>query len=157
MTEPSIISIATAGPCNFTNLFGNLYYTQNMAPTSFLFSVDRANEIPRLPISPTEIVTPAWISTSIPRSPLSFRLIGTFRIMPPSREAQIQEYGWGAVPCDPKQWVAMKKSTKPPVPQLVEDTPLPDTPIVKVAMEYAKAELPTQTFSHSMRVFYYGM
>ena len=54
MTEPSIISIATAGPCNFTNLFGNLYYTQNMAPTSFLFSVDRANEIPRLPISATE-------------------------------------------------------------------------------------------------------
>lgn len=54
MTEPSIISIATAVPSNFTNLFGNLYYTEDMAPNSFLFSVDRTNEIPRLPISATE-------------------------------------------------------------------------------------------------------
>lgn len=50
----------------------------------------------------------------------------------------------------------MKKSTKPPVPQLVKDITLPDTSIIKAAMEYAKAELPTQTFNHSMRVFYYG-
>lgn len=76
--------------------------------------------------------------------------------MPSSRQAQIEEYGWSAVPCDPKQWSAMKKSTKPPVPQLVKDITLPDTSIIKAAMEYAKAELPTQTFNHSMRVFYYG-
>lgn len=62
-----------------------------------------------------------------------------------------------AVPCDPKKWAAMKTSTKAPVPQLVENTPLPDTSIVKSAMEYAKAELPAHTFNHSMRVFYYGM
>lgn len=77
--------------------------------------------------------------------------------MSPTREAQVQEYGWTAVPCDPKKWAALKTSTKPPVPQLVENTPLPDTAIVKSAMEYAKAELPAHTFNHSMRVFYYGM
>lgn len=51
----------------------------------------------------------------------------------------------------------MKKTTKSPVPQLVKDTPLPDTPLTKVSMEYAKAELPAHTFNHSMRVYYYGM
>lgn len=83
--------------------------------------------------------------------------IDTLKTMSPTREAQIEEYGWTAVPCNPNQWAAMKKTTKPPVPQLVKDTPLPDTAIVKVAMEYAKAELPAHTFNHSMRVFYYGM
>jgi hypothetical protein len=34
--------------------------------------------------------------------------------------------------------------------------PLPDTLVVKAAMEYVKKELPEHTFNHSMRVFYYG-
>lgn len=73
-----------------------------------------------------------------------------------TRDAKIEAYGWTAVPCDPKQWAAMKKTTKSPVPQLVKDTPLPDTPLTKVTMEYVKAELPAHTVNHSMRVFYYG-
>ncbi len=73
-----------------------------------------------------------------------------------SREQQIKEYGWSALSCDPKEWGGIKKYNKPPVPQLCSDVPLPDTAIVKAAMEYAKKELPEHTFNHSMRVFYYG-
>lgn len=69
-----------------------------------------------------------------------------------NRAAQVEEYGWGAVPINPKEFAP----TKAPTPQLVKDTPLPDTQVAKAALEYAKAELPAHTFNHSMRVFYYG-
>lgn len=72
------------------------------------------------------------------------------------REAQIKEYGWTALSCDPKIWGGIKNHNKAPVPQLCADVPLPNTPIVKAAMEYVKKELPEHTFNHSMRVFYYG-
>lgn len=76
--------------------------------------------------------------------------------MSPTRAAQVEEYGWTAVSCDPQQRAATNPPTKPSVPQLVKDTTLPDTPLVKDAMEYVKAELPAHTFNHSMRVYYYG-
>lgn len=77
--------------------------------------------------------------------------------MATSREAQIKEYGWGTQPCDPKLWGGDRKYNKAPLPQLCANVPLPDTPVVKAAMQYAKKELPVHTFNHSMRVFYYGM
>jgi len=77
--------------------------------------------------------------------------------MAPSRDEQIKEYGWTALSCDPQKWGGIVKYHKEPVPQLVADVVVPDTPIVKAAMEYVKNELPPHTFNHSMRVFYYGM
>ena len=37
-----------------------------------------------------------------------------------------------------------------------EDIKLPDSDMAKKTYEYAKKELPTHTFNHSMRVYYYG-
>jgi cyanamide hydratase len=73
-----------------------------------------------------------------------------------SRDEQIAEYGWTALSCDPSQWGGDKKNNHDPVPQLCSQIPRPETPLVKAAMEYVKAELPEHTFNHSMRVFYYG-
>lgn len=73
-----------------------------------------------------------------------------------SRNAQITEYGWTAVPLDPQKWSSMG-TNKPPVPHLVKDVSLPNTPVVKTATEYVKAELPIQTIHHSMRVYHYGL
>ncbi|EYE94043.1 cyanamide hydratase [Aspergillus ruber CBS 135680] len=70
-----------------------------------------------------------------------------------TRTAQVEEYGWGAVPINPKEFAP----SKAPKPHLVKDTPLPETQVAKAALEYAKAELPAHTFNHSMRVFYYGL
>ncbi|KAB8276380.1 hypothetical protein BDV30DRAFT_235831 [Aspergillus minisclerotigenes] len=77
--------------------------------------------------------------------------------MSSTRAAQVEEYGWTAVSCDPQQRAVTKPPTKPSVPQLIKDTPLPDTALVKDAMQYVKAELPAHTFNHSMRVYYYGL
>ena len=49
-----------------------------------------------------------------------------------------------------------QKNIKDPQPQLVQDIILPDTALAKSIMEYARRELPEQTFNHSMRVYYYG-
>lgn len=73
-----------------------------------------------------------------------------------SRDEQISEYGWTAQSCDPSQWGGDKKNNIDPVPQLCSQVPLPNTPLVKAAMDHVKAELPEHTFNHSMRVFYYG-
>lgn len=73
-----------------------------------------------------------------------------------SRDEQIAEYGWTALPCDPEQWGGNKKNNRDPVVQPCSQVHLPDTPLVKAAMEHVKNELPEHTFNHSMRVFYYG-
>jgi len=77
-------------------------------------------------------------------------------IMTLSRDEQIAEYGWTALPCDPAQWGGDKGNNRDPVPQLCSQVHLPDTPLVKAAMDHVKAELSEHTFNHSMRVFYYG-
>ncbi|KAI4852896.1 cyanamide hydratase [Aureobasidium sp. EXF-8845] len=77
--------------------------------------------------------------------------------MPLSRDEQILEYGWTALPCDPSQWGGDKKNNHNSTPQLCDQVPLPDTPLIKAALKHVKAELPEHTFNHSMRVFYYGM
>lgn len=73
-----------------------------------------------------------------------------------SRSEQIAEYGWTSLPCDPAKWGGNKIYNKEPVPKLCSSISLPDTALVKAAMEHVKQELPEHTFNHSMRVFYYG-
>lgn len=73
-----------------------------------------------------------------------------------SRDEQIAEYGWTALPCDPEQWGGNKKNNRDPRVQLCSQVSLPDTPLVKAALDHVKQELPEHTFNHSMRVFYYG-
>lgn len=67
----------------------------------------------------------------------------------------INVYGWAAKPRDPNLYLK-EKASKDPVPQTVDSITLPDTPLAKRVLEYAKQELPSGTFHHSMRVFYYG-
>lgn len=66
-------------------------------------------------------------------------------------------YGWAAKPRDVSELLHGQKANRVPELQAVGSTNLPDTPLVKAVMEYAKKELNTETFNHSMRVYYYGM
>ena len=68
----------------------------------------------------------------------------------------IKLYGWAAKLRDPAVFLEGKKNIKDPVPQIVESIKLPDTSIAKAVLEYARKELNSETFNHSMRVFYYG-
>ena len=68
---------------------------------------------------------------------------------------QKELHGWVAFPRDAA--VLLKDSSnREPAPLTVDDIPLPDSPLAKEVMAYAKGELNEQTFNHSMRVFYYG-
>ncbi|THZ65373.1 cyanamide hydratase [Aureobasidium pullulans] len=69
-----------------------------------------------------------------------------------SRSEQIAEYGWTSLPCDPAKWGGNEKYNKEPVPQLCSSISLPDTALVKAAMEHVKQELPEHTFNHSMAI-----
>ncbi len=69
----------------------------------------------------------------------------------------IKSYGWEAKPRDPAVFLDGKKNFKDPEPQTVESIKLPDSPIAKAVLEYARKELNVETFNHSMRVFYYGI
>lgn len=68
----------------------------------------------------------------------------------------IDSYGWTAQPRNVSQLLHGQKANRPPKPQAVESTDLPDTPLAKSVIEYAKKELSAETFNHSMRVYYYG-
>ena len=69
----------------------------------------------------------------------------------------IRLYGWAAKPRDPAVFLEEKKNATVPVPQTVDSIKLPDTPIAKAVLDYARKELNSETFNHSMRVFYYGV
>jgi len=68
----------------------------------------------------------------------------------------VEDYGWHAVPRSLDTLVADRPSSKPSEPVKVDEIPLPDSPVVKQVMAYAGEHLPSKTFNHSMRVFYYG-
>ncbi len=69
----------------------------------------------------------------------------------------VAEHGWTAVPLDPNAIFKGKPYLNPPTPLLVRDMPFPsDDPIVVQAQQYAKEQLPQQTYNHGMRVYYWG-
>lgn len=69
----------------------------------------------------------------------------------------LESYGWAAQPRDVSVLLGGKKNNKAPEPQTVANTKLPDTPLARSILEYAREELTTETFNHSMRVYYYGI
>lgn len=70
----------------------------------------------------------------------------------------IEDNGWTAVPRSLEKLLANRKNPKSKAtPLQVSDLPLPSSTIVDSIMKHAKDHLPKQTFSHSMRVFYFGM
>ena len=67
-----------------------------------------------------------------------------------------KDYGWTAQDRDPALVLNGRQKFKASEPLLVQDIALPDTALAEAVREYAKRELPEQTFNHSMRVYYYG-
>ncbi|KAK3687683.1 urea hydro-lyase cyanamide [Podospora appendiculata] len=66
-------------------------------------------------------------------------------------------HGWTAVPRDADALLQGKPYLHKPEPLLVRDIRFPsDDPIVARVQQYAKEKLPSQTYSHSMRVYYYA-
>jgi len=64
--------------------------------------------------------------------------------------------GWHAVPRSHSEALSHIDCSSP-MGVRVDNVTLPNTDIAKKAYEYARAELPEQTFNHSMRVYYYGV
>lgn len=64
-------------------------------------------------------------------------------------------YGWTAVPRSQKDLLSSVEWSET-APVTVAQLSLPNSALAKEVYDYAKAELPEETFNHSMRVFYYG-
>jgi cyanamide hydratase len=69
----------------------------------------------------------------------------------------IKAYGWTSTPRDIDAIIALRENKEAPKPVLVSSIELPSSPLAKATLEYARNELPVETFHHSMRVFYYGI
>lgn len=67
----------------------------------------------------------------------------------------LETYGWTAVPRSQSKLLDSVKP-KPATKITTSDITVPSSPVAQKVYEYAKAQLPEQTFNHSMRVFYYG-
>ncbi|KAH8150955.1 uncharacterized protein LAJ45_05138 [Morchella importuna] len=68
----------------------------------------------------------------------------------------MSKHGFTAVPRDFNVVLKGQKYLHEPTPLMVSDIHIPDTPLAKRVLEYAKAELREETLNHSMRVYYYG-
>ncbi|KAG0649570.1 Urea hydro-lyase [Hyphodiscus hymeniophilus] len=69
----------------------------------------------------------------------------------------IEEYGWTAVPVDLQTLLSQSPTASAPAkPISVSSIVLPSSELAVAVQQYAKKELPIETFNHSMRVFYYG-
>jgi cyanamide hydratase len=69
----------------------------------------------------------------------------------------VKAYGWTAFPRKVDTLLATRRDVKDAVPISVSDMKLPDSKLAKTILEYAKTELATETFNHSLRVYYYGI
>ncbi|KAI9879404.1 MAG: hypothetical protein M1830_008623 [Pleopsidium flavum] len=69
----------------------------------------------------------------------------------------VQEFGFTALPRDPNVILAGRKNNTDPRPLSVDHVRVPDTDLAKKVRDYAKQELRTETYHHSMRVYYYGI
>ncbi|KFY73657.1 hypothetical protein V499_06279 [Pseudogymnoascus sp. VKM F-103] len=74
-----------------------------------------------------------------------------------ARDEDIKTYGFAALPRSTAALLASRVDPKQPTELGVDDIPLPDSPLAGKVVEYARKELPVETFNHSMRVFYYGI
>lgn len=68
----------------------------------------------------------------------------------------VRDYGWTALTRDLDALLASLPDKTLATPVKVDDIKLPDTEVARQTLEYARKELPEQTFNHSMRVWYYG-
>ncbi|KAH8635873.1 cyanamide hydratase [Alternaria alternata] len=71
---------------------------------------------------------------------------------------EIASYGWTAVPRDRSNVPSAEEAAAPQTNAAAVDITgiWPDNELMKKAREYAKRELPTETYNHSFRVYAYG-
>ncbi|KAJ5450060.1 urea hydro-lyase/cyanamide hydratase, partial [Penicillium daleae] len=60
-------------------------------------------------------------------------------------------------PGPPHLHPAYPPPTTGPIPILVADTPVPNTPLAQRINAYAKAHLPAPTYNHSLRIYHFGL
>ncbi|KAH7403565.1 hypothetical protein BKA64DRAFT_694337 [Cadophora sp. MPI-SDFR-AT-0126] len=69
----------------------------------------------------------------------------------------IEDFGWTAVPRKLSTLLEQSQaSSRAAQPISTSSISLPDSPLAKAVLDFAKRELSTETYNHSMRVFYYG-
>jgi cyanamide hydratase len=68
----------------------------------------------------------------------------------------IEEFGWSAVPRN-RSNIPSADDAKTVAVDVKFQEIWPKTDVVKKAQEYAKKELPKETYNHSLRVYCYGM
>jgi len=69
----------------------------------------------------------------------------------------IHEYGFTPVPLSLPILLHGKSKPNPATAFKISSIDFPNTTVVQEALKYAKSELPSPTFNHSMRVFYFGL
>jgi cyanamide hydratase len=69
----------------------------------------------------------------------------------------VQQHGWTAVPRSLQKLVDSRKEMKAAQPLNIKDIKLPESSLVDNVQAYAKKNLSTETYNHSMRVYYYGI
>lgn len=69
----------------------------------------------------------------------------------------VKAYGWTAVPRKVGVLLSTRIEVKAPSPVLVSTVSLPDSLLAKAVHSYAEKELPSETFNHSMRAYFYGI
>jgi len=69
----------------------------------------------------------------------------------------VKAYGWTAQRRKTDELLATRTGVKDAEPIPLTSIKLPDSKLAKTVMDYAKNELPLETFNHSMRVYYYGI
>jgi len=72
-----------------------------------------------------------------------------------TKNQELASHGWTAVPRAQSKILA-NVDKNAPANILIDDIELPNSELVKRTQAYAKKELPERTYSHSMRVYYYG-
>jgi cyanamide hydratase len=74
-----------------------------------------------------------------------------------SQADEVQLNGWHAVPLDPSKMFDNRPFNHEPRAHAADVVQFPThDSVVKYVYDYAKQQLPWQTFNHSMRVYYYG-
>ena len=65
------------------------------------------------------------------------------------------EYGFNPVPRSQAKILMGHHQESPYIP--ISDIDIPDTPVVRAVDKYVKAELSSETYNHSVRVYFYGI
>jgi len=73
------------------------------------------------------------------------------------RTQAIESYGWTAVPRKVSDLLSQVQSTGPAPALSISSLPIPTTSLSTAVHEYAKKELPIETYNHSLRVFSFGL